>query len=79
MGDALAESGAARLFAVAGDAAFYAEAAARRGMPVDFAETADAALGPLKAGLEPGDVVLVKASRAVALEGIAPALANGSA
>jgi UDP-N-acetylmuramoyl-tripeptide--D-alanyl-D-alanine ligase len=74
VGDALAESGAARLFAVAGDAALYAEAAARRGMPVDFAETADAALGPLKAGLEPGDVVLVKASRGVRADRIVEGL-----
>jgi UDP-N-acetylmuramoyl-tripeptide--D-alanyl-D-alanine ligase len=74
VGDALAESGAARLFAVAGDAALYAEAAARRGMPVDFAETADAALEPLKAGLEPGDVVLVKASRGVRADRIVEGL-----
>ena len=39
---------------------------------------ADAALALLRERLEPGDAVLVKASRAAALEGIAPALANGS-
>jgi UDP-N-acetylmuramoyl-tripeptide--D-alanyl-D-alanine ligase len=37
---------------------------------------ADAALEAAQALVEPGDAVLVKASRSVALEGIAPALAN---
>jgi UDP-N-acetylmuramoyl-tripeptide--D-alanyl-D-alanine ligase len=74
VGDALAESGAARLFAVAGDAALYAEAAVRRGIPADFVDTADAALGLLKAGLEPGDVVLVKASRGVRADRIVEGL-----
>lgn len=38
---------------------------------------ADAALAAARELVHPGDAVLVKASRAVALEGIAPALANG--
>jgi UDP-N-acetylmuramyl pentapeptide synthase len=37
---------------------------------------ADAALAAARKLVEPGDAVLVKASRSVALEGIAPALAN---
>jgi UDP-N-acetylmuramoyl-tripeptide--D-alanyl-D-alanine ligase len=37
---------------------------------------APAALAAARALIRPGDAVLVKASRAVALEGIAPALAN---
>jgi UDP-N-acetylmuramoyl-tripeptide--D-alanyl-D-alanine ligase len=37
---------------------------------------ADAALEAARSRVEPGDAVLVKASRSVALEGIAPALAN---
>lgn len=74
VGDALAASGAARLFAVAGNAALYTEAAARRGIRVDFAETAEAALAPLKAELEPGDVVLVKASRGVRADRIVEGL-----
>jgi UDP-N-acetylmuramoyl-tripeptide--D-alanyl-D-alanine ligase len=37
---------------------------------------AEAALATARALVRPGDAVLVKASRAVALEGIAPALAN---
>jgi UDP-N-acetylmuramyl pentapeptide synthase len=40
---------------------------------------AEAALAAARALVRPGDAVLVKASRAVALEGIAPALANGLA
>ncbi|NUT56759.1 MAG: UDP-N-acetylmuramoyl-tripeptide--D-alanyl-D-alanine ligase [Thermoleophilia bacterium] len=40
---------------------------------------AAAALAAVRARLRPGDAVLVKASRAVALEGIAPSLANDSA
>lgn len=74
VGDALAASGAARLFAVAGDAALYAEAAARRGVPAEFVETADAALGALKAQLKAGDVVLVKASRGVRADRIVEGL-----
>jgi UDP-N-acetylmuramoyl-tripeptide--D-alanyl-D-alanine ligase len=40
---------------------------------------ADAALEAARALVKPGDAVLVKASRSVALEGIAPALANPTA
>ncbi len=40
---------------------------------------ADAALEAARAAVRPGDAVLVKASRSVALEGIAPALANDTA
>jgi UDP-N-acetylmuramoyl-tripeptide--D-alanyl-D-alanine ligase len=40
---------------------------------------ADAALAAARKLVEPGDAVLVKASRSVALEGIAPALANPDA
>ena len=38
---------------------------------------AEAALDTARALVHPGDAVLVKASRSVGLEGIAPALANG--
>jgi UDP-N-acetylmuramoyl-tripeptide--D-alanyl-D-alanine ligase len=40
---------------------------------------AEAALVAARDTVEPGDAVLVKASRSVGLEGIAPALANLSA
>ena len=43
---------------------------------VDWVADAAAAVEQLADALRPGDVVLVKASRAVGLEGVAPALAN---
>jgi UDP-N-acetylmuramoyl-tripeptide--D-alanyl-D-alanine ligase len=42
----------------------------------DWVADADAAVERLARMLRAGDVVLVKASRAVGLEGVAPALAN---
>ena len=42
----------------------------------DWVPDADAALERLETLVRPGDLVLVKASRAVGLEGVAPALAN---
>jgi UDP-N-acetylmuramoyl-tripeptide--D-alanyl-D-alanine ligase len=50
--------------------------AARAYAPVAWAEDADAALVLARSLLKPGDAVLVKASRVVGLEGIAPAIAN---
>ncbi|HWG55179.1 MAG TPA: UDP-N-acetylmuramoyl-tripeptide--D-alanyl-D-alanine ligase [Gaiellaceae bacterium] len=44
----------------------------------EWAPDPAAALALLRRRLEPGDAVLVKASRAAALEGLAPALANGT-
>ncbi len=52
------------------------ELAGAYGAPLLVPDAA-AALEALRASLEPGDTVLVKASRALALEGVAPALANG--
>ncbi len=43
---------------------------------VEWVADADAAVHWLGSALRPGDAVLVKASRAVGLEGVAPALAN---
>jgi len=42
----------------------------------DWVPDAEAAIGRLEALVRPGDTVLVKASRAVGLEGVAPTLAN---
>jgi UDP-N-acetylmuramoyl-tripeptide--D-alanyl-D-alanine ligase len=42
----------------------------------EWVEDADGAVERLRTLLRPGDVVLVKASRSVGLEGVAPALAN---
>ena len=49
---------------------------ARAYEPVAWAPTADEALAIARALIEPGDAVLVKASRAVGLEGIADEIAN---
>ena len=49
---------------------------ARAYAPVAWAPTADEALVLARALIEPGDAVLVKASRAVGLEGIADEIAN---
>ena len=42
----------------------------------EWADGADAAVDRARELLRPGDTVLVKASRSVGLEGVAPALAN---
>jgi UDP-N-acetylmuramoyl-tripeptide--D-alanyl-D-alanine ligase len=44
----------------------------------DWVPDADAALARLETLVRPGDTVLVKASRAVGLEGVAPTLANSA-
>ena len=49
---------------------------ARAYEPIAWAPTADEALALARALIEPGDAVLVKASRAVGLEGIAGEIAN---
>ena len=49
---------------------------ARAYEPVAWAPTPDEALALVRATVEPGDAVLVKASRAVGLEGIADEIAN---
>jgi UDP-N-acetylmuramoyl-tripeptide--D-alanyl-D-alanine ligase len=51
-------------------------AAARDYEPVAWGPTPDEALALARAQIEPGDAVLVKASRAVGLEGIADEIAN---
>jgi UDP-N-acetylmuramoyl-tripeptide--D-alanyl-D-alanine ligase len=73
VGREVARLGIDLLVAVGPLSAAYAEAAA--GVPaVRFADAAEAARG-VPALLEPGDAVLVKASRGVALEAVARALA----
>jgi UDP-N-acetylmuramoyl-tripeptide--D-alanyl-D-alanine ligase len=46
--------------------------------PVAWAPTADEALALARARVEPGDAVLVKASRAVGLEGFADEIAKSA-
>lgn len=64
----IAKSGASRLIAVGGDAAEFVAPAQARGLAAEFAANADDALSLLLAQVEPGDVVLVKASRGVRAE-----------
>ncbi|HEY3256097.1 MAG TPA: UDP-N-acetylmuramoyl-tripeptide--D-alanyl-D-alanine ligase [Polyangiaceae bacterium] len=68
VGSWLAQSGAATLLAVMGDASRFVEPARRAGIDAHFAENAEAALELLLLRLQPKDVVLVKASRGVRAE-----------
>jgi len=68
VGELLAESGAAVLVAVSGDAELFLPAAQRAGLDATFAADAERALGELLPRLRPGDVVLIKASRGVHAE-----------
>ncbi len=66
-----------RLIAVGPRARWIAEEAVAAGMPADHVsavETVDEAIARAQEWLEPGDVVLVKASRAMALERVVDAL-----
>lgn len=74
VGDALRSTHPAWLVAVAGDAKYLAEAAGSVSIPNSFVEDAEAALRRVEAELSAGDVVLVKASRAVGLERVVQAL-----
>ncbi|HLM75158.1 MAG TPA: cyanophycin synthetase, partial [Polyangiaceae bacterium] len=74
VGDAAGASGAAEVIAVGGEAIRIAERAAMAGVSATFAEDAfDASEAALRIAL-PGDVVLVKGSRAVATERVARVL-----
>jgi UDP-N-acetylmuramoyl-tripeptide--D-alanyl-D-alanine ligase len=79
VGRLVAELGIARLIAVGAGARPVAHAAALegswRGSATWVADT-DAAIAELRAELRPGDVVLVKASRAASLERVALAIAD---
>jgi UDP-N-acetylmuramoyl-tripeptide--D-alanyl-D-alanine ligase len=68
VGGWLADSGAAALVAVMGEAQRFVEPAKRAGIAADFADDADQALELLLLCLQPKDVVLVKASRGVRAE-----------
>lgn len=70
----VAQNRAAAVIAVSGDARLIAEGAQARGIPAVFAEDADAALACALALIEPGDVVLVKASRGVRAERVVEGL-----
>jgi len=68
VGGWLAETGAALLMAVMGDARGFVEPAKSAGIEAHFAEDAEQALRALLPRLQPKDVVLVKASRGVRAE-----------
>jgi UDP-N-acetylmuramoyl-tripeptide--D-alanyl-D-alanine ligase len=68
LGSEIGRSGAALLIAVGGDARLYLEPARAAGVDACFADDAEAALVAARSRVEPGDVVLVKASRGVRAE-----------
>ncbi len=74
LGEALGASGARALVAVGGDAIHYVDAAGAGGVEAMFAEDALSGLELVRSRIEPGDVVLVKASRGVRAERIVQAL-----
>jgi UDP-N-acetylmuramoyl-tripeptide--D-alanyl-D-alanine ligase len=74
IGAALGESGARALIAVGGDAIHYVDAATTVGVESIFAEDAQSGLELALSRIEPGDVVLVKASRGVRAERIVQGL-----
>lgn len=75
VGRAAAESGIGQLIAVGKMASVMAQSAREAGLNrvIELADV-DAAVGALKAFLKPGDVVLLKASRAARLERVSEAL-----
>ena len=79
LGQAIGESGAAALVAVSGDARRYVDAVHASGMDACFVADADAALAAARARIQPGDVVLVKASRGVRAERVVEGLIAGGA
>lgn len=74
VGEALANSRAAALVAVAGDARHYVAAARHGGVDAEFAADADLATDLTLARVTAGDVVLVKASRGVRAERVVEAM-----
>ena len=76
VGRVVAEAGIAWMVTVGEWAGVAAEVAEGLGVPVTRFMDREAALEAVKAGLQPGDVVLVKASRGIGLDTIARGLAD---
>jgi UDP-N-acetylmuramoyl-tripeptide--D-alanyl-D-alanine ligase len=76
VGRVVAESGVAWMVSVGEWAGVAAEMAEGLGVPVSRFMDREEALQAVKAGLQPGDVVLVKASRGIGLDTIARGLAD---
>ncbi|MCS6902509.1 MAG: cyanophycin synthetase, partial [Myxococcales bacterium] len=74
VGEEAAALGVAALIAVQGDAAEIAQVARGQGVEVIFVSDAEAALNVLRTRIKPGDLVLVKGSRGVGLDGLVRAL-----
>jgi UDP-N-acetylmuramoyl-tripeptide--D-alanyl-D-alanine ligase len=71
---ALVQSGAKEVIAVAGDAELFVEPAKSAGISVMFAKDSEQAAKAVRHKVQPGDVVLVKASRGVKAERVVEAL-----
>lgn len=77
VGARLGATGAKLLVALGGDARHMVEPARRAGLTTAFADDAPEALALVRRRLEPGDVVLVKASRGVRAERVVEGLTGG--
>jgi UDP-N-acetylmuramoyl-tripeptide--D-alanyl-D-alanine ligase len=77
VGRSLAESEAAAVVAIGGDALLYAEGARAAGIPAEFAADSSVAVATVLERVRPGDVVLVKASRGVRAERVVEGLVRG--
>lgn len=74
VGDQVARVRPGLLVAVCGDAKHYAQVASASGVPSVFVPDVAQAVGPLLEGVGDRDVILVKGSRGVALEGVVRSL-----
>jgi UDP-N-acetylmuramoyl-tripeptide--D-alanyl-D-alanine ligase len=79
VGTELGDSGARALIAVGGDAIHYVDAAQAAGVEAMFADDAQSGLELARSRIEPGDVVLVKASRGIRAERIVNGLLSPGA
>ena len=78
IGREVARTGVDRLVVVGDPARALHEAAIGEGVPSELVPDAEAAAELVEAGVAPGDVVLIKASRSAGLERVAAALMEGT-
>jgi UDP-N-acetylmuramoyl-tripeptide--D-alanyl-D-alanine ligase len=79
VGRAAAESGAAQVFAIGGEAVRIAARAAEGGVVASFTDRVEEAAVLLKLAARPGDLVLIKGSRSIGTERVVLALAEAHA